>query len=331
VIFNGVPAEWLDTFSGMTSLGTVNKSACEQVVGGYDSGRKTAWISWPTDNRICNNVSLCLFLDYGKASLVDNGFSAFCNHRPDYATTLRDWLVDSGTCSHDELLVSKEGESYSGGYLDDPPAYIRNETEDPDLPAHADSFCTRVSGQELKDFCRSCEAESTFVMADAADWILKELDDDLYQREGFGGFVAGDYSGCYRTAPGIYIITGYYSMLQGDAMDFGAREEKMINALSASFEAETQTDPNSLYLQIGYGQHANCLVWANSGQTELSCQTEMTDAVHKSGKTRPDNFAKFPLYRRGIYLSWRLYIEGPGGGATLDELVLSVKKMQSAW
>lgn len=182
VFYNGLPGEWLRDFDGLSGFGPVNKEMCHNVVGGYNSERKQIWFSWPTDENTCANMSLALNPVYRVATLVDHGFTAFLTYRPDYTTALRDFLAQYAGCDPSTLVMTKEGEPLpvEMGYM---PAYIRNETEDPDLPPVADSMCGYLGGLTLEDLCESCGVESVFVMASALDKTLKEFTPDQCFRE----------------------------------------------------------------------------------------------------------------------------------------------------
>lgn len=182
VFYNGLPGEWVRDFDGLSGFGPVNKEVCHNVVGGFNSERKQIWFSWATDGNTCANMSLVLNPVYRAATLVDHGFTAFLTYRPDYTTALRDFLAQYAGCDPSELVMPKEGQPLpvEMGYM---PSYIRNETEDPDLPPVSDSVCGYLNGVTLEDLCEACGVESLFVMASALDKTLKEFTPNQCFRE----------------------------------------------------------------------------------------------------------------------------------------------------
>lgn len=330
VFYKGLEDEWLKSFPGLDGFGSVNKDACEQVIGFYDSERRALWFSWPTDDNECPNMSLRLNLAYEHASLVDHGFTAGAMHKPDYTEALRDWLAEEAGCDPLDLLMDKEGVPYSYDHPTEPPAYIRNETEDPDLAADPDSLCARVAGTDINDLCNACDADAILILADASDRTLKEFTPDTYYRERY--INEGVTYNCPQTTPGDYALDGYYSMLQGDAMAFGQKAEKLINRSEVDYVAEEQTVPNDLTFHVGYGQQPRCLTWdTTAADQQLKCLTENSAAQHAANNTRPSLLATYNYYRRGVYISWRMYTSGTGGASCFNGVTLSVRLVQGQW
>lgn len=327
VFYSGVDSKWVESFSGLNGFGAVNRNECEQVVGGYDSELKNIWFSWPTDANVCPNMSLLLNEVYGHASLVDHGFTAFLTYRPDYRLALREFLAVYGGC--DIGLEHKEGVPYIDFALGTMPAYLRNPTENPDLPVHADSFCARVSGLQLEDLCGICEANTVFIMADAQDRTLKEFTPSQYLRE---QYVDPFYSyECPCVVPGTYVDNGYASMMQGDAFKYGTNVEKLINKALVDFDADVQTTPGLLNFQVAYGAQPGCMVWETADPVEFSCIVDYNEASAEAVNERPGEIPSFLVYRRGAYLGWRFWIEGLGAGGCFNGVNLSVRKASGDW
>jgi hypothetical protein len=327
VIYSGTDPKWLASFPGLSSFPAINKKACEQFIGGYDSTSKTIWFSWPTGANICPNMSLILNHAYGHSSVVDRGFTAFVMHRPDYQMLLRDFLATYAGC--DIGLEAKEGQPYADLSIGLPVAYIRNENEDPDQPVDPNSLCARVSSMQLADFCPTCESESLFVMADAHDRTLKEFMPGGYFRERFVD--SGLTYDCPYTVPGNYASDGYYSMQQGDAYDYRVHEEKLINQAIVDFEAEPQTTPNDLFFQVAYGSQSGCMIWDSTSPKPLACTLEGDETSMEAANQRPRELPTFKFYRKGAFLAWRFYVNGTGGGASFGALTLSVRRTSGEW
>jgi hypothetical protein len=330
VFYNGLPGEWVRDFDGLAGFGAVNKDFCHNVVGGYNSERKQIWFSWPTDDNECANMSLVLNPVFRVANLVDHGFTAFREYRPDYVLALRDFLAEFAGCDPSLMVMPKEGAPLQIEPTPYSPAYIRNYGEDPDAPADPDSVCAYLGGATLEDLCESCGVQSVFVMASAEDKTLKEFTSGQYFRE---RFVESDVVyPCPETVNGIYISDGYYSLLQSGENNFKERTEKTVNKVAVDFVAEAQTSPNLLYVNIGYGSQPGCLSWDQSSvPKKLECLTERSRAQHKARNTRPDELPTFKFWRRGVYLAWRFYSKSTGGGACYNMVEMSVKKASGNW
>lgn len=332
-IFKGVSSNFVKSFDGLSAFGPVNKAVCENLVGGYNGVEKDVWFSWPTDLNTCQNMSLKLNLTYASATLVDHGFSAFATYRPDLRATVGDFMREWQICLYSEFgsNLAKEGEPYSTGVesFPNPPSYIWNDTEDPDLPMHPDSLSARFGTLSLDDLCPTCETGTVFVMADAQDRTLKQFRQDLQYRERYTG--STDSLPCPQTVPGQYVLDGYYSMLQSDAQNFGIDEDKLIDKIRIDFTADIQALPNNIYCHVAYGIQPDCLIWDNPAAKELMCLTDKTDAEHEANNTRPAEGAMFPQYRRGRYVAWRFYINGTGGGACFSQLTQHVRPIQGDW
>lgn len=330
VILNGLSAETLKSFPGLSAFNPVNRNACDQVVGGLDSVRDVIWLSWPTDDNDCPNMSLALNLKYRSASLVDAGFTAFSVRRPDYSSALRDFMARYAGCAPE--LLDKEGEAYQMEAPVEKPAYLRNATDDPSLPADPSSVCTNLGGLTLEELCQACDVNATFLMASAADRTIKEFSPDVYYRETYIG--PDSYTYCpyiARPLDAYYSQAGYYSMMQSDTNRFGMEEEKIMNRVAIDFSALPQAVPNYLYVQIGYSTQPTCMRWAETPSRPFACLTEKTDSEHEADNTRAAQVASFPTFRAGSYLSWRFYVSGTGGGGCFNTLTQHMRLKSGTW
>lgn len=333
VIFEGIDAY-------QTLYGALNNNQCDLVTGGYNGTLKEMWFSWPSGSNSCPNVSMVFNLTTGNraifsaatgetaADLVDHGFTAFCNYESDPLPTVADFLVEQQLCTVQEMLAQtiKEGPpSEVSSTLSDPPTSIWNATEDPDLPADPDSLCSRLATKYPEDFCKSCAGITRFVMASASDFCLKEFRDDVYYRE--------------RLIGSLYVLDGYNSIIECGAEDLGIDAEKVSRMLKVEYTADPQTTPNLLYADVAYGVEANCRTWKNIKKVQpdgtidtgvpLRCLTEFDLATHEANQTRPGKDATFPCSIRGKFLSYRLRIEGTGGGACISKVQIDVARAEA--
>lgn len=333
-IFNGVTANDLTGFDDMLPFGPVNREACDQVVGFYDSERKLVWFSWPTDAHGCPNVSLILNLNYNFASIVDKGFTAGLTYHPDPRPTMMDFLREHQVCNFSDFAedMVKVGIPINSTdeEFDDPPTSLINETEDPDAGIDQNSFCAKLGNLHIEDICdKDCRTSPILILADADDFTLKEYDPDIFCRENY--IDSGETYDCPYTVTGVYDSVGYATMLQGDAEKFTKTEEKLINKIGIDFIARAQTTPNLLHCQVGYGAQPSCLTWANSEPVEMKCLTERSVPEHKHDGSRPAATPKFNFHQAGIFLAWRFFVLNTGGGACFNEVKLSVRMKSGCW
>ena len=179
MIFNGISED-------DATYERLNEDACNLVTGGYNERTKEAYLSWPTGDNVCPNVTLRFNLKFSAADLVDHGFTAFHTFRKELRPTFGQWLEDLGVCERGTQVGTgpRDGAICAGSEQDVPMLlYMRNETEDPDLPVHPQSLCAQLQGKTLDEFCRDCAAPDTFIMADATDFCLKQAEEDIFYRE----------------------------------------------------------------------------------------------------------------------------------------------------
>ena len=321
-IFNGIAETDAE-------YGSINKDACDLVTGGWSDEKREAWLSWPTGSNTCPNVSLRLNLKYNAADFVDHGFTSFLTFRADDRPTVGQWIEDLGICPRGTKVAvgPKDGSVCTGASVavSNPPLYIRNPTENPDLPVHAGSLCARLSGKTIEDYCRDCAVEATFITASASDFTLKQQEDDVYYRQMLGGNI-GAYDG-YSCHGEFYHNVGYDTVLQEGANDYRTDDEKMIKMIGIEAEPLPQSTPSNLECEIGYASTPNCFTWKTIRSLEFACQSNKTAAQHIADKTRPDGTFYFPTFRRGRFLSARFRISGIGGGGTFS----AMQKMIKGW
>jgi hypothetical protein len=180
MIFNGITED-------DATYQRINEEMCNLVTGGYNERTKEAYLSWPSGDNACPDVTLRFNLKFSTADLVDHGFTAFQTFRKELRPTFGQWLEDLGVCERGtQVAMGPRDGPICAGTEDEvvnPPLYMRNPTEDASLPVHPDSLCARLQGKTLDDFCRDCAAPDTFIMASATDFTLKQWEDDFYYRE----------------------------------------------------------------------------------------------------------------------------------------------------
>jgi hypothetical protein len=167
------------------------------------------------------------------------------------------------------------------------------------------------------------------VLSDAEDFTLKEYDPDIAYREQFVD--SGITYDCPYTSEATYVLHGYPSLVQGDMHKYGKNEEKTVSLASIDYVAREQATPSQLHFQIGYGAQASCPTWKDAVPVDLRCLTEETALQHEQQNTRPNTFAKFPVFRSGVFIGYRFFILGTGGLACFSEAKIHLRLRQSCW
>jgi len=320
MIFNGI-AEDHATYS------PINKEACNLVTGGWSDETREAWLSWPTGENVCPDVTLRFNLKFSAADFIDHGFTAYLSFRKDNRPTIGQWLEDLGVCARGTLVATgfKDGEVCTGASaaVVDPPLFIWNEVENPNLPIDPRSLCRALQGKTLADFCEDCAAETTFIAASAEDFTLKQIEDDILYREMLGGsYLSYDGYSCHGE---FYHHVGYQTVMQQGAEAYRNDDEKMMKMIGVEAEPLPQSTPSILTAEAGYGSTPSCFTWKATKDLDFECLTELSAAQHAARKTRPDGTWYFPTWTRGRYLSARFIIDGIGGGGKFSAMIFMIK------
>ena len=147
------------------------------------------------------------------ADIVDHGFTAAVNFRPQPIHSIRDFILDQRICEDqcpsvplqcltDELLAIGRPPPFENEGLPSPfkpptaafaPTVFYSHvtqtigdatTEDWTQPvADPDSLCALLGDLSISKMCRGCETVSVLIAASSQDWCLKELDPDTFYRE----------------------------------------------------------------------------------------------------------------------------------------------------
>jgi len=197
-VFRGLPSSWITAIDELDAFPPINDRNCNNIVGGWDGLNEAAWFSWPTGDDQCPSQSLILWPKRRKASLVDHGFTAFVTHQPDQDLQVRDFLASYGLCDPATGRLEKESVFCSEDYTPVNYPYLRNATEDPDLPMEPDSFFAQLCNICIEDICQTCDVPSTFIMACAEGQNLVEFTRDSYVRE---VYIEGESGPCVIPDP----------------------------------------------------------------------------------------------------------------------------------
>ncbi len=327
---------WITKAAGMVFEGIgedhatyspINREACNLVTGGYNEETREVFMSWPTGENICPEVTLRLNMKFGAADFVDHGFTSFLSFHKDKRPTIGQWLEDLGACPRGTLVGAgvKEGTACTnaGSAVANPPLFIFNEVEDPDLPHDPNSVCARLAGKTLADYCEDCPTIPTFIAASADDFTLKQIEDDILYREMLGGtHLSYDGYACHGE---YYHHVGYQTVMQQGAESYRSEDEKVIKMISLEAEPLPQSTPSIVTAEVGYAATPSCFTWKATKDLDYECLTAKTAAQHLAQKTRPNDTFYFPVWRRGRFLSTRFIIDGIGGGGKFSAMAFAVK------
>jgi len=107
--------DWVTKAAGMIFYGIqeddaaylpINKEACDLVTAGWSEEKREVWLSWPTGDNICPDVTLRLNFKFSAADFVDHGFTAFLTFRRDLRPTIGQWLEDLGVCPRGTMVAA---------------------------------------------------------------------------------------------------------------------------------------------------------------------------------------------------------------------------------
>ena len=356
-IYDGVKAEYLGGIPSTTlsAYGKINRRACYNVVGGYNEEDRQVWMSWCADSELVPQRTLVLQLDTQKSCIVDAGFTAFCAHLPTYQVSVRRWLADLGICDPKAVgsLMDKEGNPYPQDYVENASLdYIRNSTENPDIPSSSGSLCQLTDANPgLEPDCTPCSNGYKFIMASAQDKCLKEYDADYYAREicttedeeyrtnPYSDWTDTDHpttSTCNASGTQYYVTyedRGYVTILQTDSQDMGTANNKTIQRVAVEYDAPDVVDANAakLHVDIGYGAQPRQLIWQGSANRPIDRLSAEAEAALLAANKRPNRMATFPFFRTGSQIGIRIMVadenKGPvvGGAVSLNEMSLGMR------
>lgn len=322
VIYNGLAGEWVHQVDSIEPKPSINKDACENAVAGYREADNSVWFSWPTEDGDCPSLTLILWPTHGKSTVVTHGFTAFCEHTPDTSPTMRDFLGQIGLCDPADSLDVKEGAPCPSEYTENPTfEYLWNETEDPDLPMGEYAVLKEMCGLCLEDICRSCDADTKFLAPSSTDYCLKEFSKDAYYWEILLTQTPATFP---NTGLAFYEQHPYTSLIMSDMANIKTSVEKTARGMKVGYVAADQDPPALLNCHVAGGEDADCVQWEVCQPEPMACQSATSGY-------RPQSYARFGCYTTGVYLGWRLFVEGVGGQFCLNSLAFRVIHDQRKW
>lgn len=294
-IFRGVPEHWVKN-SAVSSYLPVNRRACNQVIARWSGAQKCVIISWPTGTSICPDLSLFIWPETHKASLVDYGFTEAVEHQNSSAVSWRDYMAQIGLCDPTDFLMPKEGESCPVEFVPREFSGLWNATEDTSQPMDPNSWAAVFCGVCMADLCKQCEADISLVLASASDKTLKEFTPGQYYREELVGQTDEPFP---EPNLGEYVQNSYPVLIQADAAQQEGPSEKLFRAMLVAYTVADATVPPVLVGAVGGGWTPGCLEWEVSEGIPMECG--VLDGVKRGGVP-----AKFSFMTTGSWLAWRL-------------------------
>ncbi len=334
-IFKGMDGAITNDYPGnFDGFNPINKALCYQIASGHDENLENVWLSWPTtrasdetpddanDFDGVRRLTLVMNYRYQKATLVDHGFSAFANMRYHSWGSIRDFMIEHGVCSPDELLADevlvgeKEGAPLNtvDELHDHPPVSIWNDTEDPTLPMGDNSLAAQTCDEILAIDCKECVSEPFFAMASTLDLCIKKFDissgiRQIYLPDSSSDFVPHDDPSFPNVQNAVYREDGYPTLIQGAMSQWGSRSEKICTRVVINYDAEAQATPGTLFCQIGVTNSPKCVHWHDADPITLDCLQSGLEDDERSIEP-----AMFEYHRVGSWVGYRVFVASEEDG-----------------
>lgn len=306
-VFNGIPSEWVDGAGELFDTEPINPEMCDNAVAGWREKDGSVWFSYPITEGKCPFVTLVIWPDTLKATIIDHGFTAFVQHTPSTRTPWRDYLADAGICDPEETLAEKEGSPCGAGFSSAGFTYLWNETEDASLPMGGNAAFSSFCGVCLADLCRSCETDVKFVMASSTDVCLKEYNESIFYRERYTGMTSATFP---RTGTATYVQDGYTTLIRSDASSLKSARTKTARKMKAAYKAQPQFPASRMRCDVFGGEDPGCMQIEVGDDQALQC-------VAGDDHFRPNSYLSYSFYTTGVFLAWQLWVEGVGGQFSL--------------
>jgi len=328
VIFGGLKSEWVNQ-SPFLPFEPWDQSACDLVTAGWSQKYRCLWFTWPTKLSPCPNMTLVLWTDFQKSTLVDHGFTAFTEWMPDISDTWRNFLAETGACDPDQFLAPKEGEPCPITYQPGPPGapppgtewkYLWNANENYHEPMEPDSYFAQFCNVCIDDMCNQCASDGRFLMVSAEDKAIKEWTPNRFARLMLDTESVVEFP---ETSDATYAEVGYTTMLQTLETMAGTEALKTTRAAALSYQASYQLEPGYMYAQSGSSESAYCLDWETVPPEIMDCPVDST--------VRSPSQMRFPFYSTGIHHALRFWASGTGSQFCLSALSVKMTANQKCW
>lgn len=343
--------EWLHRASSLV-YDQINTDLCQVHVAIHTNNELLFSVARIGAADDCPDITLRVNTKYNMADVIDHGFTAFTNYRSYRVPTIRDFIIENGICTVEDLVAAGYGWENEGlprpipsssapfdpqSIYTSTPQTIEDVTpEDWNQPeADEDSLCALLGNKRMDDFCRKCEGKTLLVAASSQEWCLKQLGTAMYRERCANPTAVGvENENGYASAIGSYILDGYDSILRFAPMYTTAPGQPMVRCeeVKLFYEDVPQDPPSTIGLRVGIsGQPKDpnvegCgIIWHQHSSQPLKCLTAKTEAQHKAKNTQPVDYASWNIWREGRYLHVELKMSGTGGDATFSSVVADAK------
>lgn len=307
IIFSGIKPVVVEGIPDMASYPAISRRRSRLPVGFYDNVAKALYFSWPTTSDGPNDLSLVLWLKYGKATVVNWGFTAGVNHAPDQTITVRDFMDSRGICASDDLRYPKEGTPCDQGIPLVEFPYLYNATERTDQPMDPQSLIASLCDVCLEDLCGNDSTDIRFLVATTGDDISIKQMGECRWRENLTGRIFHEFP---DSSEGCYVQDGFTSLLGGRLNRYGSTKEKETQGLS--FNISTPDGDAELNAQIGVSDCADTTYWSLVS-IRNACESSYYEVDEDKAvryKARPRRALFFPIEKMGKFLTFRIYVSG---------------------
>jgi hypothetical protein len=271
-------------------------------------------------------MTLVLWTDFQKSTLVDHGFTAFTEWMPDNSITWRNFLAETGACP--PVPDGKEGAPCPIDYKPGPPGleppqewkYLWNQNENYHEPMAADSYFAQFCNVCIDDMCNQCESDGRFLFVSVEDKAIKEWTPNRFARLQLGTETIVDFP---YTSEATYDEVGYITMLQSLETMSSTETLKTMRAAALSYQASFQLVPGLMYGQAGSSESAYCLDWEDVPPETMDCPVDVT--------VRSPSQMRFPFYSTGVHHALRFWSGGTGSQFCLSALSVKMTAIQKCW
>lgn len=347
--------EWLHKGSNLIYDG-LDKTNCEVHVACIRGDE--VYISMASEDATneCPDRMLRINTRYRTADFVEVGFTAFCTYRSYNVPTIRDFIIENGICTLEELTDAGYGFEEEGlpnplpsGSPEFTPDQIRTDEakeidgypeinpEDWEAEPSEFSLCTLLGDQTLDDFCRRCDGPTLLVGARSDDWCLKQIGEVFYRERCANPTATGESSDDgYSSATGSYLLDGYESIIRFAPM-FVPRSSPgqpyvVLENLLLEIIAAVQTPPSEVEMRVGIsGQIADPnadddrITWFELTPQDMKLITQYTPAERKAKNIQPSDFISFASGHEGRVIHIEVKVGGTGGQSEWTTAVAEVR------
>ena len=345
------PLEWIHA-ADLAVYQNIRSDICQAHVACLHGNEIYFSVVTSNSTNGCPDVMLRVNTMYKTVDIVDSGFTAFCEYRPQAFPTIRDWIISQQICSPETL--NSEGYGWTNEGLPNPipppiapfsPTVFYTHatltkdgvtTEDYNAPtAASDSLCALLAAEgfgALLPYCEQCNAPELLVGAHSTDWCLKQLGDTenpIFYRERCTNTTAvGTTSSLgYTSAPGQYVLDPYTSLLR-TALMFSPKHMSYLSRILMNFLANSTGVINARIGMAGQVVDPNvpanpCIKWYDLSQKTLKCLTTLAGKLYVTES--PNNDLEWNMLISAKFLFIEISVPGTGADVQFSGMICDVE------